>query len=249
MLWLPPRIRRGIVSIRPLRRQAPAKPHASLTSLSRPDRQMEPPGISCSRRRLPRVLALSQWCRIGSRAGCCRHGSWMADVGGGGSAWCGGSNTPENVGSGPGCQFLHAFLSQIGGEMQEPLSTARMRRPLDPGSPVSTAALQDVVCRPHWIRPCLALASGWASRPLALHDESRHTVPAARVVQASSGALSTLAGVGCVCPGGMRRCNRCRDQLRSIVRCGAERYGMSGSLRPCTPIHNPRTASSHHRLF
>ncbi|GAK63433.1 uncharacterized protein PAN0_003d1637 [Moesziomyces antarcticus] len=85
----------------------------------------------------------------------------------------------------------------IGGEMQEPLSTARMRRPPDPGSPVSTAALQDVVCRPHWIRPCLALASGWASRPLALHDESRHTVPAARVVQASSGALSILAGVGC----------------------------------------------------
>ncbi len=53
-----PRIRRGIVSIRLLRHQAPAKPHASLTSLSRPDRQLERPGICCSRRCLPRVLAL-----------------------------------------------------------------------------------------------------------------------------------------------------------------------------------------------
>ncbi|KAI3493224.1 hypothetical protein L1887_42064 [Cichorium endivia] len=61
-----PRIRRGIVSIRLLRHQAPAKPHASLTSLSRPDRQLERPGISCSRRCLPRVLALSKRCRIGS---------------------------------------------------------------------------------------------------------------------------------------------------------------------------------------
>jgi hypothetical protein len=67
--------------------------------------------------------------------------------------------------------------------------TARSRVPLvgcrTAGCRLQTALNSAVLCPRFWLAT--------EGRLLALHDESRHTVPAARVVQASSGACSTLA--------------------------------------------------------